>query len=179
MFIILLTGLSGAGKSTLAAALAEKLQQKNYPVAIIDGDHYRRTLNADLGFSEADRRENILRLMQVAEEKKRAGIISIIAAINPYEDQRRELMAGAGAIVVYVKCALAVLIERDTKGLYKKGLLPDGHLDKIYNLSGINDRYDVPVHPDLVLDSSVEPVGVSTERLFTFVSELLRHPSSG
>ena len=169
MPVILLTGLSGAGKSTLAAALSERLQQNNYRVALIDGDQYRNTLNCDLGFSEAHRRENIRRLMVVAEAKLKEGFVPIVVAINPYEDQRCEAVATLGARVVYVECALELLIERDTKGLYKKGLLPEGHPDKIYNLSGINDRYDVPLHPHLQIATDKESASHSSERLFTYV----------
>ncbi len=179
MPVILLTGLSGAGKSTLAKALLERLQQKNYRVVLIDGDEYRHTLNKDLGFSEAHRRENIRRLLAVAESKLKEGFIPIVAAINPYEDQRCEAVANLGARVVYVKCALELLIERDTKGLYKKGLLPEGHPHKIHNLSGVNDRYDVPVHPHLQIETDKETATQSAARLFTYVLAQLQPVAAG
>ena len=179
MPIILLTGLSGAGKSTLAMALSERLQKNNYRVAVIDGDQYRHSLNKDLGFSEAHRRENIRRLLLVAREKLNAGFVPVIAAINPYEDQRCEAVATLGASVIYVKCALELLIARDTKGLYKRGLLPAGHPHKIENLSGVNDRYDVPAHPHLVIETDFESPSRSAERLFTFVLALLKDSSAG
>lgn len=174
MPVILLTGLSGAGKSTLARALSARLQEYNYRVAIIDGDAYRNTLNKDLGFSEAHRRENIRRLLQVAEEKLQQGLLPVIAAINPYEDQRCEAVDLMDARVVYVRCALELLIERDTKGLYKRSLLPPGHPDKIENLSGLNDRYDVPVQPHLVIETGEETAARSADRLFNFVVALLK-----
>lgn len=173
MLTILLTGLSGAGKSTLAEALSQRLQRYHYKVAVIDGDHYRHALHQDLDFSEAGRRENIRRLLLIAAEKQAAECISIVAAINPYEDQRRQARA-AGALVVYISCALPVLIHRDSKGLYKRSLLPAGHPDKIDNLSGINDRYDVPQDPDLVINSDTEPVALAAERLFLFVLSKLQ-----
>lgn len=169
MLILLFTGLSGAGKSTLAAALQQKLEQADYKVAVIDGDQYRNTLNKDLGFSEADRRENIRRLMLVAKEKKEEGFISIIAAISPFEDQRLQLSSDATTFVVYIKCSLDVLIERDTKGLYKRALLPGGHPDKLSNLTGVNDRYDIPALPDLTIDTAGEPAAISATRLYDFV----------
>lgn len=169
MLILMFTGLSGAGKSTLAKALQQKLEQENHRVAVIDGDHYRSTLNKDLGFSEEDRRENIRRLMIVAEEKKQEGFITIIAAINPFEDQRQQLAKETGAFVVYIKCALPVLVERDTKGLYKRAMLPDEHPDKLHNLTGVNDRYDIPANPDIVIDTAVETVETAAGRLYNFV----------
>lgn len=170
------TGLSGAGKSTLAKALQQKLEQKNHHAVVIDGDQYRNTLNKDLGFSETDRRENIRRLMIVAEEKKQEGFISIIAAINPFEDQRIQLSQDTGALVVYIKCALDILMERDTKGLYKRAMLPEEHPDKLRNLTGVNDRYDVPVHADMIIDTAGEPVEIAADRLYNFVLAAMEKP---
>ncbi|RYF90236.1 MAG: adenylyl-sulfate kinase [Chitinophagaceae bacterium] len=173
MLTLLFTGWSGAGKSTLAGALSQLLQKQNYKVAVIDGDQYRDTLNKDLGFSEADRRENIRRLMNVALEKNREGYISIVAAINPFEDQRQELCQNKTAYIVYIKCAPEVLLQRDTKGLYKRALLPEHHPDKINNLTGINDRYDVPENPHLVIDTAIMPVEEAAKILYHFVISTL------
>jgi adenylyl-sulfate kinase len=166
-------GLSGAGKSTLAIALQEKLAAVNYESAIIDGDVYRNTICKDLGFSEADRRENIRRLTKIAVEKKQAGMISIIAAINPFDDLRQELCEINGAILVYIKCSLEKLIQRDTKGLYKKAMLPDDAPEKIWNLTGVNDRYDLPSNAAMVIDTVVENAESSAEKLFSFVISIL------
>lgn len=176
MLILMFTGLSGAGKSTLAKALQQKLEQENYRTVVIDGDQYRNTLNKDLGFSEADRRENIRRLMIVAGEKKQEGFISIIAAINPFEDQRRQLSQDTGALVIYIKCALDILMERDTKGLYKRAMLPDEHPDKLRNLTGVNDRYDVPAYADMIIDTAGESVEIATDRLYNFVLAAMKKP---
>ncbi len=173
MLIIMLTGLSGAGKSTLALALREQLNAAGFNVAVIDGDQYRHTLNKDLGFSEADRRENIRRLLEVAKESQQAGAVTLIAAINPFEDQRLQITAATGALVIYVKCALELLIERDTKGLYKRALLPATDPQKLHNLSGVNDRYDEPLHPDLTIDTGAEAVDVAARRCFEFIISTL------
>ncbi len=178
MLIILLTGLSGAGKSTLAIALSELLNAHNHPNALIDGDQYRHTLNKDLGFSEADRRENIRRLAQAARDKKDAGLITILAAINPYEDQRKSIASAFDAKVVYVKCAMEILIERDTKGLYRRALLPLGHPQKLQNLSGVNDRYDVPVAPDLIIETDQHSITAAADNLFKFVLAQLNPASA-
>lgn len=176
MLILMFTGLSGAGKSTLAKALQQRLEQAGHPVAIIDGDQYRNTLNKDLGFSEADRRENIRRLMNVAKEKKQEGFISIIAAINPFEDQRLQLAQETEAVVVYIKCAINTLIERDTKGLYKRAMLPDEHPDKLRNLTGVNDRYDIPVRPDIIIDTEAATEESAADCLYNFVLSKLEKP---
>ena len=178
MLILMFTGLSGAGKSTLAKVLQQRLEQAGYPAAIIDGDQYRNTLNKDLGFSEADRRENIRRLMNVAKEKKQEGFISIIAAINPFEDQRLQLAQETAALVVYIKCAISTLIERDTKGLYKRAMLPDEHPDKLHNLTGVNDRYDIPAQPDIIIDTEAETIETAVGYLYNFVLSKLEKPLS-
>lgn len=172
MPLLLFTGLSGAGKSTLAAALAALLQS-SYNVEIIDGDHYRNTLNKDLGFSEADRRENIRRLVNVASQKSKAGIITIVAAINPFEDQRQQLVKEHGAQIVYIKCPMNILVERDTKGLYKRAMLPDEHPAKLHNLTGVNDRYDEPVKAALIIDTSAETIEAAAQRLYQLVKPQL------
>ncbi|RYU83250.1 adenylyl-sulfate kinase [Hymenobacter persicinus] len=174
MSILMLTGLSGAGKSTLARALQGRLEQAGHRVALVDGDQFRLTLSRDLGFSETDRRENIRRLMAVAAEKKRAGFLVLVAAINPFDDQRRQLAATLGALTVYVACPLPVLVARDTKGLYRRALLPDTHPEKLHNLTGVNDRYDVPPHPDFTVDTATTPVETAAERLYEFVVATLR-----
>src|SRR5688572_20839053 len=100
MFIIQMTGLSGVGKSTLASALKVDLSALGLVVKVIDADVYRNTLNQDLGFSAADRKENIRRLANVAYSWQKKGVVAIIAAINPYEDIRAELRERFGAITI-------------------------------------------------------------------------------
>ena len=174
MFIILLTGLSGSGKTTLAGELQKKLAAKAIPVQVFDGDLYRKTVNADLGFSAADRRENISRLSKLANETCSKGIISIIAAINPYEDQRTELNKKFGAKIIWVYCTVPTLVKRDTKGLYYKALLPDNHPEKLWNLTGINDPYENPEHPDLIIDTSESTIEASVNQLFNYILSLIK-----
>jgi adenylylsulfate kinase-like enzyme len=101
--------------------------------------------------------------------------VVIIAAINPFEDMREELKQQYKAKIVWIKCAVDELVNRDTKGLYKRALLPDGHPDKLYNFTGINDEYNEPVDYDLVLNTDAESIEDSTGRLFHWVIELLGH----
>lgn len=172
MLMIILTGLSGAGKTTLATALQATLARENYPSALIDGDVYRTSVHTDLGFGEADRREHIRRLYNIGYKVHQEGSIPIIAAINPYHDLRAQL-GSDGCKLIYIHCALETLISRDTKGLYRKALLPDDHPHKLNDLSGINDRYDVPSNADLVIDTTNETVEQSVTRLAGYVLSLI------
>ena len=124
-------------------------------VELIDGDEYRANLCNDLGFSKEDRNTNIRRLGFVSKVLSRNNVITIIAAINPYEEIRKELIAKDKNLkTVYIKCDVEQLIERDVKGLYKKALLPDGHPDKVYNFTGISDPFEEPTNPDLVINTA-------------------------
>ena len=174
MFTIFMTGLSGAGKSTLASALQEKLAGMSINSCVIDGDIYRKTISKDLGFSAADRRENIYRLAETASQLALQGIIPIVAAINPFEDQRIELAKKYNSKMIWIKCDLKKLVERDTKGLYKKALLPDDHPDKLWNLTGVNDPYQKPENPDLTIDTSDVSINDSVKELVSYVAKLLK-----
>jgi adenylylsulfate kinase len=170
MIFIQLTGLSGAGKSTIATAVKELLQQDGYKVEIIDGDVYRKKLCPDLGFSKEDRNENIRRLGFVANLLATHGVISILAAINPYEDIRRELSAyGPHVKTVWINCDLQTLMKRDTKQLYKRAMLPIDHPDKIHNLTGVNDPFEDPVDPDLVINTHTCSEAESIMLLYDFI----------
>lgn len=174
--IIQLTGLSGAGKTTLAAGAKSLLKKHDLAVEVIDGDVYRKTLCKDLGFSREDRMENIRRLGKVAWSFKDQVDIILIAAINPFEEIRNELKEKYSAKTVWIKCDLAVLIERDPMQLYKRALLHDDHPDKIFNLTGVNDTYEIPAAPDLVIDTSRETPAQSVQKLYEF---LLRSNKKG
>ncbi|AYL96969.1 adenylyl-sulfate kinase [Mucilaginibacter celer] len=168
--ILLFCGLSGAGKSTLAKSVAAELKDLNIKAEIIDGDEYRAALCRDLGFSKEDRNENIRRLGFVASRFSAQGIVTIVSAINPYDDIRRELAEKYDHVsIVHIDCPVNKLIDRDTKGLYKRALLPDGHPDKLNNLTGINDRFDVPVNPNLYIDTCNYTIRQSTSSLLYYI----------
>jgi adenylylsulfate kinase len=170
MIFIQLTGLSGSGKSTIAHAVKVLLQERGHAVEVIDGDIYRKKLCPDLGFSKEDRNENIRRLGFVANRLAANGVISILAAINPYEEIRKELLNyGNHVKTVWINCDIKTLMERDTKQLYKKAFLPEGHPDKIYNLTGINDPFETPIEPDLVIDTHKNSESASIYMLFNFI----------
>ncbi|GAO41445.1 adenylyl-sulfate kinase [Flavihumibacter petaseus] len=170
MMFIQLTGLSGSGKSTIANGARLLLQQRGHAVEVVDGDIYRNALWPDLGFSRKDRNENIRRLGFVANRFAANGVISIMAAINPYEDVRKELRNyGDHVVTVWINCDLATLLRRDTKQLYHKALLPESHPDRINNLTGVNDPYDVPVDPDLIINTHECTEALSIELLYHFI----------
>lgn len=167
--IIQLTGLSGAGKSTLAEGVKTQLEKHSLKAVIIDGDVYRKTLCKDLGFSKEDRMENIRRLGKAAWSMKDQADIIMIAAINPFDAIRNELKENYAAKTVWIKCDMPVLINRDTKGLYKRALLQDDHPDKLFNLTGVNDTYEPPLSPDLVIDTSIETAAQSVKKFYDFL----------
>ncbi|MES2648831.1 MAG: adenylyl-sulfate kinase [Bacteroidota bacterium] len=157
MLFIQLTGLSGSGKSTIAIGVKRLLESKGLYIEVVDGDIYRKQLCSDLGFSKEDRLENIRRLGSVCNEFARNGIIAILAAINPFEAMRKKLsLYGPHVKKVWIDCDLKLLIDRDTKQLYRKAMLPDNHPDKIHNLTGVNDPYEIPLNPDLIINTGTD-----------------------
>jgi adenylyl-sulfate kinase len=144
--------MSGAGKSTLSNMLAERLRAAGARVEVLDGDAVRTHLCRNLGFSRADREENIRRIGFVCELLSRNGVIAIAAVISPYRACREEVRSRVDNFVeVYVRCPIEVLIERDVKGLYKKALAGE-----IANFTGISDPYEPPIDPEVTIDSSCE-----------------------
>lgn len=141
---------------------------------IIDGDEYRKTLCRDLGFSREDRWENIRRLAFVASRFSAHGVVAIISAINPYQELRKELKNTYPDVqTVFIECPLEVLLERDTKGLYRRALLPVDHPEKITNLTGVNDPFDVPPETDLTINTSVHTLEESIHLLSSFILQHL------
>lgn len=146
------TGMSGAGKSTLSDAVARRLRETGARVELLDGDVLRTHLCRDLGFSRADREENIRRIGFVCELLSRNGVIAIVAAISPYRESREAVRSRvANFIEVYMRCPMEVLIQRDVKGLYRRALAGE-----IPQFTGISDPYEPPVAPEVTIDSSAE-----------------------
>ena len=175
--IIQFCGLSGAGKSTLATVSALKLQKKGYEVEILDGDEYRDSLCSDLGFSKKDRCENIRRLAFVASKLSGHGIISIICAINPYDEIRKEIsMLYKKVFLVHVDCSLDTVLKRDTKGLYMRAFLPDEHPDKVANLTGVSDPFEAPLRADVYVNTDRNNIEECGARITKFILEHHHHP---
>jgi bifunctional enzyme CysN/CysC len=161
--VIWFTGLSGSGKSTLANALEVELHARGMRTYILDGDNIRQGLNKDLGFTEADRVENIRRVAEVARLMMDAGIVVMTAFISPFVRERelaRDLIGADNFVEVYVSTPLQVCEERDVKGLYK--LARSG---KIPNLTGVSSPYEEPENPAYRIDSSRESIEASVRAL--------------
>src|SRR5438552_3221376 len=154
------TGLSGAGKSTLAEIVERRLKALGHNVEVLDGDIVRTHLSKGLGFSREDRDTNIKRIAFVCSLLTRNGVICISAAIAPYGEAREWARKEIGNFVeVYVKCPLEVCRQRDVKGLYK--LAEEG---KIKNFTGVDDPYEEPQHPELVVETDKETIAESVAR---------------
>ncbi|MDP4262364.1 MAG: adenylyl-sulfate kinase [Bacteroidota bacterium] len=174
--IIQMCGLSGSGKSTLARAAENVLKKQQIKVEILDGDEYRQTLCKGLGFSRHDRSENIRRMAFVARQLSKHEIVAVICAINPYEEIRREIAVSyPGVSTVHIDCSIEILKARDTKGLYQKAFLPEGHPERISNLTGINDAFDEPEQPDLYINTDTDTIITCTNKLIHFIHERLKY----
>ncbi len=150
--IVWFTGLSGAGKSTLAHAVEEHLHQRGCRTFVLDGDNVRHGLCGDLGFSAADRGENIRRVGEVAKLFMEAGIIVLAAFISPFREDRnkvRAMVQPGEFIEVYCQCPVEVCEQRDTKGMYKKA-----RAGKIEQFTGISSPYEAPAAPELTVHTS-------------------------
>lgn len=163
--VLWFTGLSGAGKSTLAFALEERLFQDGYQVFVLDGDNLRHGLNADLGFSHADRTENIRRAGEVAALFAHAGLICIAAFISPYRQGRAAARAAAADAFreVYIRADLATCERRDPKGLYRRA-----RQGQLADFTAIDDVYEAPEAAELVVDTTEQTVGESLETLAAY-----------
>ncbi len=149
-----MTGLSGSGKSTIAVALEQVLMQRGRHACRLDGDNVRHGLNKNLGFSAEDRAENIRRIGEVAKLFADAGMITITSFISPYRADRDLVRRGHEEaelpfLEVYVDCPLAVAEERDPKGLYKKA-----RAGEIKGFTGVDDPYEAPENPELVVNTA-------------------------
>jgi len=149
-FVLWFTGLSGAGKTTLSRLVEQRLRHLGASVEVLDGDVVRTYLSKGLGFSKADRDENIRRIGFVCELLSRNGVVAIAAAISPYRSVRDEVRSRVRNFVeVYVTCPIDVLMKRDAKGLYRRALAGE-----ISHFTGIDDPYEPPLAPEVSVDSS-------------------------
>jgi len=149
---ILLTGLPCSGKTTIAKNLQKQLVALNYPSLILDGDSIRKELNSDLGFSAADRFENIRRIGSLGKIAIEQDLICIASIVSPYEKDRiwlRNQFKKGSFYEIYLSTPLEICIKRDVKGMYKKALAGE-----ISNFTGIDGIYEIPKNPDMNFDTS-------------------------
>lgn len=167
-FTIWFTGLSGAGKSTLSRLVEQRLKERELNVEVLDGDIVRTHLSKGLGFSREDRNTNIQRIAFVCKLLSRNGVISIAAAISPYRETREWAREEIEHFVeIYVKCPVEVCRQRDVKGLYK--LADEG---KLKEFTGVDDPYEEPECPELVIETDKETIETSVDRIFATLEEL-------
>lgn len=161
------TGLSGSGKSTIAIALERELHQRGLLCRILDGDNIRSGINNNLGFSEADRVENIRRIAEVSKLFVDTGIITIAAFISPSNDIREmaaDIIGKDDFVEVYVSTPIEECERRDVKGLYAKA-----RRGEIKNFTGISAPFEAPEHPALTLDTSVLSLEESVHKLLELI----------
>ncbi len=167
--VLWFTGLSGAGKSTLAHAVEEHLHQKGCRTFVFDGDNVRHGLCADLGFSAADRSENIRRIGQMAKLFVDAGVIALTAFISPFRADRqrvREIVGESDFLEIYCRCSLEECERRDVKGLYAKA-----RAGVIREFTGVSSPYEEPLAPDLVIDTERQSLEEAVERVCGLLAE--------
>ena len=163
------TGLSGAGKSTIADQIEKKLHALGKHTFVLDGDNVRQGLNRDLGFTEADRVENIRRVAEMAKLFVEAGLITLVAFISPFRAERemaRELVAPGEFIEIFVDTPLEACERRDPKGLYKKA-----RRGELQNFTGLDSPYEPPINPELILDALNESAGDLADRILDFMQQ--------
>jgi adenylyl-sulfate kinase len=160
-FCLWLMGLSASGKTTLARLLLQELERRGFQVEVLDGDQVRSNLSRDLGFTPRDRETNLRRIALVTRLLVRHGVVVVVAAICPYENMRREVRAEIGEFVeVYLDCPLEVCIRRDPKGLYRRALAGE-----IEHFTGLDDPFETPARPEIVVRTDTETPRESLRRI--------------
>ncbi|MBJ7418153.1 MAG: adenylyl-sulfate kinase, partial [Niveispirillum sp.] len=167
--VVWLTGLSGAGKSTLSMSTQRRLFDDGWRVAVLDGDNLRKGLNKDLGFTPAERLENVRRVAEVAKLMAETGTVVLVSLISPTTELRdlARSIIGDGFHEVWVKADVATCAARDPKGLYAAA-----QAGKIQQFTGVSAPFEVPVNPELVLDTSEMDITTGTELL---IAHIRRH----
>ena len=167
-FTLWFTGLPCSGKSTLARLIAVELERRGHGTEILDGDVVRTHLTKGLGFSKADRDENIRRIGFVCKLLSKHGAVAIAAAISPYRNVREEIRSTINNFVeVYVKAPLEICVTRDVKGMYRKALAGE-----IKNFTGVDDPYEPPLAPEAVVETAKETPEDSTARILRRLEQL-------
>ena len=171
-FVVWLTGLPASGKTTIVRRVSEYLQSRGFKVEILDGDEVRRWLSPEAGFSREDRERHLRRVAYVSRLLARNGVAVLASFVSPYRNVREEARKiieseGLKFIEVYVKCSLEECIRRDPKGLYRKALKGE-----IRDMTGIQDPYEEPLNPEVIVDSENEKPDLCAEKIISKLREL-------
>lgn len=167
--ILWFTGLSASGKSTLAHALEDRLYESGIRTFVLDGDNVRKGLCKDLGFTDADRTENIRRIGEVSKLMLDAGLLAMTAFISPFRKDRqivRELVRKGDFIEIYCKASLEVCEGRDPKGLYKKA-----RAGQIPEFTGIASPYEAPEQPEIIVETGRESIEQCVDRIIAYLGD--------
>jgi len=170
--VLWFTGLSGSGKSTIAAKLDHFLSQNGYLTAVLDGDNVRAGINANLGFSEEDRTENIRRIAEIAKLMVNSGLITICCFVSPLASQRelaKKIVGAENFMEIFINTPLEVCEQRDVKGLYAKsrqGLIKD--------FTGINAPFEAPVNPTCEIKTQGKTVDENMLEAFAYIHKSIK-----
>ena len=170
-FLLWFTGLSGSGKSTLANAVERELSKKEIHTYTLDGDHVRKGLCSNLGFSDEDRTENIRRIAEVANLMLDAGLVVLGAFVSPFEADRENVRRKVGAenyIEIFVSTPIEECERRDAKGLYAKA-----RSGEIKDFTGVNAPYEIPTRPNIEIDTSQISLKDGVEIVLNYIEEKL------
>ncbi len=166
--VVWLTGLSGAGKTTIARAVTSHLKARGVPVEHLDGD-VLRGIFPQTGFTREERNDHVIRVGFLASMLERHGVTVVCSFISPYHEARERVRGMCRHFIeVYVRADLAVCEARDVKGLYRKA-----RSGEIRNFTGVNDPYEVPKHPEVIVATDQEPVDVSAQKVITCVEGVM------
>ena len=167
-FTIWFTGLPCCGKTTIANQVSVILKKRGFLVEQLDGDLIRQSFSSDLSFSKKDRDENISRATFLAKMLSRNNVVVLASFVSPYRKQRRRARKQIKNFVeVYVRCPVKICMKRDVKGMYKKAL--EG---KIQHFTGVDDPYEEPEHPELIVDTDIESVEESVGKVLQKIEEI-------
>lgn len=167
-FVVWLTGLPGCGKTTIAQQLLKELKARRLKVELFDGDEVRRNLSKGLGFSKEDRDTHNKRIIYVCQLLTRNGVNAIVSLISPYRSTRAYARDHLPKFVeTYLRCSVEECIRRDPKGLYKKALAGE-----ITNMTGIQDPYEAPTDPEVLLDTEHDPSRKNVDKIITKLEAL-------
>ncbi|HYA58076.1 MAG TPA: adenylyl-sulfate kinase [Thermoplasmata archaeon] len=167
-FVVWMEGLPSSGKTTLSRTVADRLRGQGRKVEILDGDEVRHMFSPELGFSRKDREFHARRVSYVARMLARNGVAVLVAMITPYETSRQAARAGVTNpfVEVWLRCPVEVCRSRDTKGLYAAS-----RAGGVTRVTGVDDPFEEPLNPDLVVDTAHLDVAQSTDRVLAYLAD--------